>query len=114
MPGRKPGSPLPRPLLNPSPPDSRNRPRRPVGSKKSPDTVTARGSNRDFAVNIDSHSRPKGQVKLRPADMFNLSLGADLLHNAPLRLILRRVDVSPSVASVLAEHAGLLREARNG
>ena len=46
--------------------------------------------------------------------MLHLSLGTDLLQQAAIRLILRRVDVSPSVAAVVAEHAGLLREARNG
>ena len=57
-----------------------------------------------------SRSRPKGQVKSLPGDVLTLSLGADLLTLAPVRLIMGRVDVSPEVAAVMAQHAGLLRE----
>ena len=65
---------------------------------------------------MKSNSTPRSRGKPKPCrtDVATLAIGADLLSLAPVRLILRRVDVSPSVAAVLAEHAGLLREARNG
>jgi hypothetical protein len=65
---------------------------------------------------MKSNSTPRSRGKPKPcsANVTTLSLGADLLTLAPVRLILRKVDVSPSVAAVLAEHAGLLRDARNG
>ena len=58
----------------------------------------------------NSTPRSRGKPKPRPTDLLNLSLGADLLGHAAVRLIMGKVDVSPSVAAVLAEHAGLLRE----
>jgi hypothetical protein len=61
-------------------------------------------------------NKPPSRCKPKPlsADLHNLSLGADLLTYAGVRLILGRFNVGVSVAAVLAEHAGLLREARNG
>jgi hypothetical protein len=61
---------------------------------------------------MKSNSTPRSCGKPKPcfAGVTTLSLGVELLNLPSVRLILRKVDVSPSVAAVLAEHAGLLRE----
>lgn len=64
--------------------------------------------------NIYSTQPPRCKAQPRLADPISWSGNNEYLTRAAVRLIQQRVNCSPSVALALAEHAGLIREARHG
>ena len=65
---------------------------------------------------MPSHTtkRRKRKVMLCVPDLFTWSRDTELLRHPAIRAITRRAGVGPALALVLAEHAGLLKEAGHG
>jgi hypothetical protein len=59
-------------------------------------------------------TRRRRKVIPRRPDLFNWAQDTDLLTNPAIRAIVRRAQVSPAVAAVIAELSGFGRESAHG
>jgi hypothetical protein len=64
-------------------------------------------------ISMPTTKRPLRKAKSRAPDLFAWSRNTELLKHTAVSAITRRVNVSPALALVFAELAGLMRETRH-
>ncbi len=64
-------------------------------------------------ISLSIRKRSSRKAKSCAPDLFTWSRDTELLTNRTVRAIARRTNVSPALALVLAELAGLAREVRH-
>ena len=64
-------------------------------------------------INLPTTKRLRRKAESCPPDLFTWSRDTELLANPAVRAITRRTNVSPILALVVAELAGITRDARH-